>query len=132
MQRRVAAGILSAGDARVLLSLEDPDAQEELATRIVAEGLSVRGTEEAVTLAARQTPTARRQSPRKLIMPGLDELAGKLSDTFDTRVLVELGRRKGKIMIEFATIDDLERIVAIIDPASATRGTVTSDDRDET
>ena len=132
VQRRVAAGILSAGHARALLSLEDPDAQEELATRIVAEGLSVRGTEEAVTLAARQMPTARRQSPRKLIMPGLDELAGKLSDTFDTRVLVELGRRKGKIMIEFATIDDLERIVAIIDPASAQRGTVTSEDREET
>ncbi len=130
VQRRVAAGILSAGHARALLSLEDPEAQEELATRIVAEGLSVRGTEEAVTLAARATPTVRRQSPRKLIMPGLDELAGKLSDTFDTRVLVELGRRKGKIMIEFATIDDLERIVAIMDPPSARRATSESEDPD--
>ena len=119
VQRRVAAGVLSAGHARALLSLSEPGDQEELAARIVAEGLSVRGTEEAVTLLARRTPTVRRTPPRKMAMPGVQELATNLSDAFDTRVLVELGRRKGKIVVEFATVDDLERLVAIIAPTVA-------------
>jgi ParB family chromosome partitioning protein len=121
VQRRVAAGVLSAGHARALLSLSDPGDQEELATRIVAEGLSVRGTEEAVTLLARQKPAVRRSQPRKMIMPGVQELAANLSDAFDTRVLVELGRRKGKIVVEFATVDDLERLIAIMAPSVSRR-----------
>jgi ParB family transcriptional regulator, chromosome partitioning protein len=115
VQRRVAAGVLSAGHARALLSMEDAEAQEGLATRIVAEGLSVRATEELVALAAgqdkKQAAPRRRAKP---VAPALGDLADKLSDRFDTRVKVDIGRSKGKITIEFATVDDLERIVGII------------------
>jgi len=111
VQRRVAAGILSAGHARALLSLGTPEAQEELAQRIVAEGLSVRATEEIVALAASEAPAkkaaGRRAKPRS---PGLEDLADRLSDRFETRVKVDLGRRKGRITIEFGSVDDLERI----------------------
>lgn len=124
VQRRVAAGVLSAGHARALLGLDDPAAQEELAARIVAEGLSVRGTEEQVTMLGSATPKKRPAPRKKLIMPGLDDLAKALSDRFDTRVKVELGRRKGKITLEFATVDDLERIVAIMAPDIASRKVV--------
>src|SRR6476620_1453543 len=100
VQRRVAAGVISAGHARALLGVDDGDVQEDLAARIVAEGLSVRATEELVTLhlaghgakkAARRAPAAR------ITAPAITELADRLSDTFDTRVRVDLGRRKGKI-----------------------------------
>ncbi|MEE6258470.1 ParB/RepB/Spo0J family partition protein [Plantactinospora sonchi] len=115
VQKRVAAGVLSAGHARALLALEDPTAQEELALRIVREGLSVRATEEVVKLAeispTRSTPAKRRP---KVHAPGLTDLADRLSDRFDTRVKVDINRNKGKITIEFATVDDLERIVGII------------------
>lgn len=116
VQRRVAAGVLSAGHARALLGLDDPDTQEGLAHRIVAEGMSVRATEEAVALALAGAPTkaaapTRRPRPHA---PALTDLAERLSDRFDTRVKVDLGRSKGKIVIEFATVDDLERIVGII------------------
>ena len=116
VQRRVAAGVLSAGHARALLSLEDADSQEELAARIIAEGMSVRATEEAVTLKKSEKPAKPKPAPRKPIQaPGLQELANRLSDRFDTRVKVDLGRRKGRITLEFGSVDDLERIVAIID-----------------
>jgi ParB family chromosome partitioning protein len=119
VQRRVAAGVLSAGHARALLALEaGPEAQEELAARIVAEGLSVRATEEAVTLANRddgKTPTPPRRKP--IQMPGLQDVAERLSGTFDTRVTVSLGKRKGKIVVEFGSVDDLQRIVAMMDPS---------------
>jgi ParB family chromosome partitioning protein len=117
VQNRVAAGVLSAGHARALLSLEDSEQQDALATRIVAEGLSVRATEEAVAVAVgdggsgKKAPAPRRAKPHA---PGLNDLAERLSDRFDTRVTVEIGRRKGRISIEFATVDDLERIVGII------------------
>ncbi|HME47956.1 ParB/RepB/Spo0J family partition protein [Mycobacterium sp.] len=116
VQRRVAAGVLSAGHARALLALEGgPEAQEELAARIVAEGLSVRATEEAVTLANRDDPTPSPGPRRKPIqMPGLQEIAERLSGTFDTRVTVSLGKRKGKIVVEFGSLDDLQRIVALM------------------
>jgi ParB family chromosome partitioning protein len=113
VQRRVAAGVLSAGHARALLSLEaGPEAQEELASRIVAEGLSVRATEEAVTLANQAdgaTPAPRRRKP--IQMPGLQDVAERLSNAFDTRVTVSLGKRKGRIVVEFGSVDDLQRIV---------------------
>lgn len=121
VQRRVAAGVLSAGHARALLSLDDPGAQEELASRIVAEGLSVRGTEEAVTLAARESGKPTRAKRRPLAMPGVEDLQARLSDHLDTRVKVQLGQRKGKIVIEFATVDDLERIVTLMAPNIAER-----------
>jgi ParB family chromosome partitioning protein len=115
VQRRVAAGVLSAGHARALLALDDPGTQEELAARIVAEGLSVRATEEAVTLAKNAAPAKPKPQPRKAMQaPGLQEVAEKLSDTFDTRVKVELGRRKGRIIVEFGSVDDLERIVELM------------------
>jgi ParB family chromosome partitioning protein len=116
VQRRVAAGVLSAGHARALLSLEGSEAQEQLALRIVAEGLSVRATEEIVAVALADgpanSPAAKRRS--KPHAPALTDLADRLSDRFDTRVKVDIGRSKGKITIEFATVDDLERIVGII------------------
>ncbi|WP_174187236.1 ParB/RepB/Spo0J family partition protein [Nocardia barduliensis] len=119
VQRRVAAGVLSAGHARALLGLEaGADAQEVLAARIVAEGLSVRATEEAVMLANREqdaaapSPVARR---KPIEMPGLQAVADRLSGSFDTRVLVSMGKRKGKIVVEFGSVDDLERIVALME-----------------
>ncbi|TQS41467.1 ParB/RepB/Spo0J family partition protein [Cryptosporangium phraense] len=121
VQRRVAAGVLSAGHARALLSLDDSEAQDRLATRIVAEGLSVRATEEIVALGGDPEPAPERDNPTrrpKLRSPGLEELAGRLSDRFDTRVKVDLGKRKGRITIEFATIDDLERIADAMGVAS--------------
>ncbi|RAV06745.1 chromosome partitioning protein ParB [Mycolicibacterium sp. GF69] len=116
VQRRVAAGVLSAGHARALLSLEGgPEKQEELAARIVAEGLSVRATEEAVTLANSAGPTAPPTPKRKPInMPGLQDVAERLSTAFDTRVTVSLGKRKGKIVVEFGSVDDLQRIVELM------------------
>ncbi|WP_327111183.1 ParB/RepB/Spo0J family partition protein [Nocardia sp. NBC_01730] len=124
VQRRVAAGVLSAGHARALLGLEaGADAQEVLAARIVAEGLSVRATEESVTLANRD-PDATAPSPapqRKPIhMPGLQDVAERLSGSFDTRVTVSLGKRKGKIVVEFGSVEDLERIVALMEQNTPT------------
>jgi ParB family chromosome partitioning protein len=115
VQRRVAAGVLSAGHARALLGLDDPGQQEELAARIVAEGMSVRATEEAVVLARRDPATPTRPARRRPIQaPGLQDLAERLSDTFDTRVKVELGQRKGRIVVEFGSVEDLERIAAMM------------------
>jgi ParB family chromosome partitioning protein len=116
VQRRVAAGVLSAGHARALLGLDDSDAQDQLALRIVAEGLSVRATEELVSLAIADGPTKKTAPTRraKVHAPALTDLADRLSDRFDTRVKVDIGRNKGKITIEFATVDDLERIVGMI------------------
>ncbi len=116
VQRRVAAGVLSAGHARALLGLERPEAQEELATKIVAEGMSVRATEEAVTLAKSAPEAKPKAAPQRKPMhaPGLQDLAESLSDRFDTRVKVELGQRKGRIVVEFGSVDDLERIVALM------------------
>ncbi|CAM3237021.1 ParB/RepB/Spo0J family partition protein [Prescottella defluvii] len=120
VQRRVAAGVLSAGHARALLSLEaGADAQEVLAARIVAEGMSVRATEEAVMLANREGPSPAAPVKRKPIqMPGLQDVAERLSNSFDTRVTVSLGKRKGKITVEFGSVDDLERIVGMMERQS--------------
>ncbi len=113
VQRRVAAGVLSAGHARALLTLVDESEIEKLASRIVAEGLSVRATEEIVA-----TEQGAKKSGKirlgKHLSPRLTEIASQLSDKLDTRVHVELGKQKGKITIEFATLEDLERITKII------------------
>ncbi len=116
VQRRVAAGVLSAGHARALLSLDDPAAQDHLAHRIVAEGLSVRAVEEIVTMGGVRPAKARRAPVRQASAPALDRLADRLSDAFDTRVKVELGKRKGKIVVEFGSIEDLERIITTMSP----------------
>lgn len=114
VQRRVAAGVLSAGHARALLALSDAVAQEQLAQRIVAEGLSVRSVEEIVALGMRDQKTPRARQARQP-SPRASELSSSLSDRFDTRVRVDIGKYKGKIVIEFAGADDLDRILAIVD-----------------
>jgi ParB family chromosome partitioning protein len=117
VQRRVAAGVLSAGHARSLLAVEDGDLQDRLAQRVVAEGISVRGLEEIVAVGD-HGKDGRRNPRRRPTAPGLVELAERLSDRFETRVKVELGKSKGRISVEFASLDDLRRIVEIMDPRS--------------
>jgi ParB family chromosome partitioning protein len=119
VQRRVAAGVLSAGHARALLSLPDAAAMERLAQKIVAEGMSVRATEEAVTLYQDPAKPVKNNIPR----PGarherLDYLASSLSDRLDTNVKISLGVRKGKVSIEFASVEDLNRIMDVLAPGS--------------
>jgi ParB family chromosome partitioning protein len=116
VQRRVAAGVLSAGHARALLSVEDAGLQDKLASRVTAEGISVRGLEEIVSLGVAEEEDAPRVARRKPVAPGLTELADRLSDRLETRVKVDLGKAKGKITVEFASLDDLRRIVDIMDP----------------
>lgn len=121
VQKRVAAGVLSAGHARALLGLSDSEAQERLATRIVAEGLSVRAVEEIVSVGTdddKAKPRSPRVPGKAPVAPGLNHLANRLSDIFETRVKVELGRHKGKIVVEFASLDDLERIVKAMTPTA--------------
>lgn len=123
VQRRVAAGVLSAGHARALLGLLDPAAMERLAQRIVAEGLSVRQVEEIVALGEDNAPSRPRGPRRGRYIEELNELAGRLSDRFNTRVKVNMGATKGKIAIEFATIDDLNRILDGLAEEAVTIGT---------
>ena len=113
VQRRVAAGVISAGHARALLSLTDEKEIENLANRIVAEGLTVRAVEEIVASGGAKVKAGSVRSG-KIIAPKLKQIADDLSDHLDTRVNVELGKQKGKIVIEFATIEDLERINKVI------------------
>jgi ParB family chromosome partitioning protein len=113
VQRRVAAGVISAGHARALLSLTDEKEIENLANRIVAEGLTVRAVEEIVASGGAKVKGGSVRSG-KVLAPRLKEIADDLSDHLDTRVSVELGKQKGKIVIEFATIEDLERINKVI------------------
>jgi ParB family chromosome partitioning protein len=118
VQKRVAAGVLSAGHARALLSLDDPEAQDRLASRVVAEGLSVRAVEEIVAVGSDDAPRQRSaRTAKRPTAPGLRHLADRLSDLFETRVKVEMGQRKGKIVVEFATVDDLNRIIKVMTPA---------------
>ena len=119
VQRRVAANVLSAGHARALLSLPDAASMERLAQKIVAEGMSVRATEEAVTLHREPAAPAKNNIPR----PGarherLDYLASSLSDRLDTNVKISLGARKGRVSIEFASVEDLNRIMDVLAPGS--------------
>jgi ParB family transcriptional regulator, chromosome partitioning protein len=116
VQRKVAAGVLSAGHARSLLAVEDPELQDRLAQRVIAEGISVRGLEEMVAVGETGSTGVRRVARARPVAPGLTELADRLSDRFETRVKVDLGRSKGKITVEFASLDDLRRIVDIMDP----------------
>jgi ParB family chromosome partitioning protein len=115
VQTRVAAGVISAGHARALLGLQEAEAQDALATRIVAEGLSVRATEEAVAMAAAEEPATKRR-PRKISAPGVEELGSRLSDMFETKVKIQIGRSKGKIVVEFGSVDDLQRIIGVMAP----------------
>jgi ParB family transcriptional regulator, chromosome partitioning protein len=115
VQRRVGAGVLSAGHARALLGLGEAEQQERLAARIVAEGLSVRATEELV--ATDETPAKpRARSSRGPLAPALARLEASLSDLLETRVTVELGRRHGKLTVAFASLDDLQRVLGVLAP----------------
>jgi len=118
VQRRVAAGVLSAGHARALLGLSDGAEIERLAQRIVSEGLSVRATEEIVTLVAEgsEEKPKRRQPRAGQRSEAMSELAGRLSDRFETRVKVDLGKTKGKMTVEFASVEDLNRILQVMAP----------------
>ncbi|MGO0575822.1 ParB/RepB/Spo0J family partition protein [Ornithinimicrobium panacihumi] len=111
VQRRVASGVLSAGHARALLGLEDGAAMERLAQRIVAEGLSVRSVEEIVLLGGDGPAKTRRTQTRREVAPELQRVADDLSERLETRVQVMMGRHKGKITVEFAGQEDLERIL---------------------
>ena len=113
VQRRVAAAVISAGHARALLSLTDEKEIENLANRIVAEGLTVRAVEEIVASGGAKVKAGSVRS-RKILAPKLKQISDDLADHLDTRVSVELGKKKGKIVIEFATIEDLERITKVI------------------
>jgi ParB family chromosome partitioning protein len=115
VQTRVAAGVISAGHARALLGLQDAEAQDALATRIVAEGMSVRATEEAVAMAAAEQPAAKRRT-RRISAPGVEELGTRLSDMFETKVKIQIGRAKGRIVVEFGSVDDLQRIIGVMAP----------------
>ncbi|WP_434966974.1 ParB/RepB/Spo0J family partition protein [Janibacter indicus] len=116
--RRVAAGVLSAGHARALLTLDDGEQMERLAQRIVAEGLSVRSVEEIVALGL-APEKERRTAPRAgRHHPQLDDLAGRVSDRLDTRVKINLGQRKGRMTIEFASMEDLHRVLGQMGVAS--------------
>ncbi|WP_199424731.1 ParB/RepB/Spo0J family partition protein [Actinotalea solisilvae] len=117
VQRRVAAGVLSAGHARALLGLPDGAAMERLAQRIVAEGLSVRATEEIVALGGDpEKPVAVRRPRAGDRNAALDDLASRLSDRFETRVKIQLGRSKGRLTVEFASVQDLNRILGTLSP----------------
>ncbi|MEL7977934.1 ParB/RepB/Spo0J family partition protein [Isoptericola sp. F-RaC21] len=118
VQRRVAAGVLSAGHARALLSLSDGAEIERLAQRIVSEGLSVRATEEVVTLlTSGDTDKPNRRAPRAgQRSEAMDELATRLADRFETRVKVNIGKTKGRLTVEFASVEDLNRILGVMAP----------------
>lgn len=119
VQRRVAAGVLSAGHARALLALPTAADMERTASRIVAEGLSVRGTEELVSMSRPTAARASRTRPRGAGLPELSAVADRLGDQLDTRVQVAMGRSRGRISIDFASIEDLHRIVGMLDRATS-------------
>lgn len=124
VQLRVASGLLSAGHARALLGLDTTEEQQHLAERIIAEGLSVRTVEEIVAVG--DPENSRPRNPRKVragsrVSPELSELAGRLSDRLETRVRVDLGARRGKIVVEFASLEDLERIIGTLVPGERVR-----------
>jgi ParB family chromosome partitioning protein len=113
VQRRVAAGTISAGHARALLGLADQYEIEKLANRIVAEGLSVRATEEIISLGGKSKTTTKKN--KRTTSPEIKELGVRLSDALDTRVNIEMTQKRGKIVIEFGSLEDLHRIIDVID-----------------
>ena len=114
VQKKVAAQVITAGHARALLSLDTAEDMERLSERIVAEGLSVRTTEEIVRVGkAKATPRPRARKQQPLSALG-ESVVTALSDAYDTRVSITEGRKKGRIVIEFAGADDLQRIADLI------------------
>ncbi len=117
VQRRIAAGVLTAGHARTLLSMSDEGEIEKLAQRIISEGLSVRAVEEIVAMSGPAKP-ALKPKVAKTRSPQFQEIASQLESALDTRVNIELGKEKGKITIEFADVDDLKRIAKLFGSAT--------------
>ncbi|MGP5497979.1 ParB/RepB/Spo0J family partition protein [Corynebacterium flavescens] len=116
VQKRVAAGTLSAGHARAILGLSDPAAMDLIADRVIAEGLSVRATEEAVTLYKREGAPAKPAKKEPAPQPQFfTQSAERLADRFDTKVTVTMGKRKGKMVVEFGDQADFERIMSLIE-----------------
>jgi ParB family transcriptional regulator, chromosome partitioning protein len=115
VQKRVAAGVISAGHAKAILGLTDANLMEQLASKIVAEGLSVRATEELVSLGFKgEAEKVSKKSPN-ISAPGLKDLSQRLEERLDTRVNIQIGKNKGKIIIEFATMEDLRRVIEVIE-----------------
>ena len=139
VQRRVAANVLSAGHAKALLALPDPVAQERLAERVVAEGLSVRAVEEFVRVklldesgaGGGASGSSSGGGKRRVVAPGLIDLQDDLSDALESRVRITMGARRGKLTIEFASVDDLERIVGVIAGGLESGGGAITMPRDE-
>lgn len=117
VQRRVAAGVLSAGHARALLAIGDSAAMERLANRIVTEGLSVRAVEEIISVGVKGGKKKSGPGKSKSVSPELAELAEELGDFLNTRVTIEkaTGKSNGKIIVEFASGEDLRRIIEEIE-----------------
>jgi len=124
VQRRVAAGVLSAGHARALLSLDDPAAMEAMATRIVAEGLSVRAVEELIIVGDADGRRRKSSSRSRVSLPrdpeiadAVSELSTRAADRLDTRVVSDgfaTGTSRGRLIVECADLEDLRRIVDVI------------------
>ncbi len=119
VQRRLAAGVLTAGHARALLAVDDEETQDRLAHRVIAEGLSVRALEEIIAVGLGEGEKVKPRRSAKPVAPRLADLESRLGDRFETRVKVALGRSKGRITVEFASLDDLERIIGLMDPPAA-------------
>lgn len=115
VQKRVAAGVISAGHAKALLGLTESSLIEQLAARIVAEGLSVRATEEIVALGYQGESEKEKKQKQNIKAPGLKDLSQRLEDVLDTRVNIQIGKSKGKIVIEFSTMEDLRRVIEVIE-----------------
>jgi len=115
VQRRVAAGVLSAGHARALLSVDDSATMDVLAKRVIAEGISVRALEEIISVDQPKKTSKRKASAGSRTPIELEVVADRIGDALDTRVQISAGKSRGKITIEFADIEDLHRIVSIID-----------------
>lgn len=119
VQRRVGAGVLTAGHARALLGLKaGAEAQNALADRIVAEGMSVRATEEAVTLLNREggapSPASQRKPQRGELPESVSTWVTQAGDALETKVSVQMGKKKGKIVVEFGGPEDFERIIELM------------------
>jgi len=113
VQRRVAAGTLSAGHARALLAITDPQEIERIAQRIINEGLSVRAVEEIISLTPRAS--GKKSTSRKSASPEIQELGDRIGDALDTRVKIEMTKKSGRILIDFGSIEDLHRIIKKIE-----------------
>lgn len=122
VQKKVAAGVLSAGHARALLSLKDPEAMAKLADRIVAEGLSVRSTEEIVAMAAGKAGKAKKERKPRASAWGDSDIPNRLESHFDTKVAIKGTKKHGRIEITFSSPEDLERIIALMNLAADEQG----------